>query len=135
VPNLADPRYLKFPFRIGRDGPESSSRAEHVREQIEQVLFTDPGERVFHPELGVGLRSLLFEPNAPALRELTQKRLLASLADALQGEVDPRTLEIEVNPEGEQLKIRVAYALAAIGHRESHAIAIGPGSNGGSENG
>ncbi len=126
MPNLADPRYLKFPFRVGRDGPASSARAEHVREQIEQVLFTDPGERVFHPEFGVGLRSLLFEPNAQALRELTRKRLLASLADALQGEVDPRTLEIEVDPDGERLQIRVAYALAAIGHRESHAIAIGP---------
>lgn len=131
MPNLADSRYLKFPFRIGRDGPESSSRADHVREQIEQVLFTDPLERVFHPAFGVGLRSLLFEPNAEALRELTQKRLLASLADALQGEVDPRTLEIEVNPEGERLMIRVAYALAALGHRESHTIGIGPGNGGG----
>ncbi len=131
MPNLADPRYLKFPFRVGRNGPQTSSRAEHVREQIEQVLYTDPGERVFHPEFGVGLRSLLFEPNAESLRQLARKRLLASLADALQGEVDPRTLEIDVEPEGERLLIRVAYALAAIGHRESHAITIGSGSGSG----
>ncbi len=125
MPNLADPRYLKFPFRVGRGGPRSSSRVEHVREQIEQVLFTDPRERVFHPEFGVGVASLLFEPNAAPLRELTRKRLLASLADALHGEVDPRTLEVDVEQAGERLLIRVAYALAAIGHRESHAIAVG----------
>ncbi len=35
----------------------------HIREQIEQVLFTDPGERVFRPELGAGMRQLVFEPN------------------------------------------------------------------------
>jgi phage baseplate assembly protein W len=124
MPRLGDPGYLKFPFRVGRHGPHYSTRAEHVREQIEQVLFTDPAERVFHPEFGVGVRSLLFEPNAGALRELARKRLLGSLADALRGEVDPRTLEVQVDQEEERLLIRVAYALAAIGHRESHALVI-----------
>lgn len=127
MPRLSDPGYLKFPFRVGHDGPRTSSRAEHVREQIEQVLFTDPGERVFRPEFGAGVRALLFEPNASALRELARKRLIASLAAALRGEVDPRTLEVEIDQDGERLLIRIAYALAAIGHRESHTLAVGPG--------
>lgn len=129
MPRLGDPGYLKFPFRIGNGGPEYSARAEHVREQIEQVLFTDPGERVFRPEFGVGVRALLFEPNAVALREVARKRLLGSLAEALRGEVDPRTLEVDVNQEEERLLIRVAYALAAIGHRESHSVIVGAGVN------
>lgn len=130
MPRLGDPGYLTFPFRVGSDGPLCSARPAHVREQIEQVLFTDPGERVFHPEFGVGVRALLFEPNAPALRELARKRLLGSLADALRGEVDPRTLDVDVRQEDERLLIGVAYALAAIGHRESHSVVIGSGSNG-----
>ncbi len=36
----------------------------HIREQIEQVLFTDPGDRVFRPEFGAGVRRLVFEPNS-----------------------------------------------------------------------
>jgi uncharacterized protein len=127
MPGLSDPGYMKFPFRVGRDGPRYSTRAEHVREQIEQVLFTHPGERVFRPEFGAGVRALLFEPNASPLRELARKRLIASLAEALRGEVDPRTLEVEVEQAGERLLIRIAYALAAIGHRESHSLAIGAG--------
>ena len=124
MPKLNDPGYLKFPFRVGPAGPDTSDRAEHVREQIEQVLFTDPGERVFRPEFGVGLRALVFEPNGSALREVTRKRLLSSLAVALQGEVDPKTLEVEVVSEDEKLFVRIAYALAAIGHSETHTIAV-----------
>lgn len=124
MPNLSDPGYLKFPLRIDADGPQTSERAHHVREQIEQVLFTDPGERVFRPEFGVGVRSLVFEPNASPLKEITRKRLLASLADALKGEVDPKTLEIDVDVEDEKLLIRVAYTLAAIGYNESHSIEL-----------
>ena len=124
MPQLSDTGYLKFPFRIDAEGAGTSSRTEHVREQIEQVLFTDPGERVFHPEFGVGIRALVFEPNAPALREITRKRLLASLADALQGEVDPKTLEVEVDQDGEKLYVIVSYSLAAIGQHETHTIPV-----------
>ena len=46
--------YMRFPFEIDRDGAVTSDRARHVREQIEQVLLTIPGERVFRPEFGAG---------------------------------------------------------------------------------
>ena len=125
MPGLSESQYLKFPFSVGDDGPKSSSRSDHVREQIEQVLFTDPKERVFRPEFGVGVRRLVFEPNNAALRNTTLKRLNASLAEALHGEVDPRTLEIDVSNEDEKLIIHISYVLAAINMRESHAFLLG----------
>ena len=124
MPRLSDPGYLSFPFRIGSGGGRTSGRALHVREQIEQVLYTNPGERVFRPEFGVGVRSLVFEPNGSPLWEITRKRLLASLADALQGEVDPRTLGVDVYGEEEKLYVVISYTLAAIGHTESHKILV-----------
>lgn len=117
--------YLKFPFSVGKDGPETSSRAEHVREQIEQVLFTSPKERVFRPEFGIGVRRLVFEPNNSILRNTTIRCLNASLAEALHGEVDPRTLEVEVNNEEEKLLIRISYILASINKQESHTFILG----------
>jgi phage baseplate assembly protein W len=129
MPGLSKSQYLKFPFVVGADGPKTSSRSDHVREQIEQVLFTDVKERVFRPEFGVGVRRLVFEPNNIALRNTTLKRLNASLAEALHGEVDPRTLEINVSNEGDKLIIHVSYVLAAINQRESHAFT--PGTAGG----
>lgn len=124
---LTAPVYLSFPFRVGVDGPQLSGRSLHVREQIEQVLFTNPAERVFRPELGAGIRTLVFEPNTSALWEVTRKRLIASLAEALQGEVDPRTLEVEVTGEGENLLVTVSYTLATLGHTEEHQIPVGSG--------
>lgn len=122
---MSDSQYLKFPFSVSADGPETSSRSEHVREQIEQVLFTGPKERVFRSEFGVGIRRLVFEPNNAALRNTTVRRLNASLAEALHGEVDPRTLEVEVSHEEEKLIIHISYILAAINTHESHTFELG----------
>ena len=124
---LADPPYMAFPFRLGAEGALLSGRSRHVREQIEQVLFTDPAERVFRPEFGAGLRTLIFEPNASPLWTIARKRLTASLAEALKGEVDPRSLQIEVSGEEEKLSIVISYVLAALGHAEEHRFALGSG--------
>ncbi len=130
--DLSKSEYLKFPFTVGKDGPKTSSRAEHVHEQIEQVLFTGPKERVSRPEFGVGVRRLVFESNNTALRNTTLKQLNASLAEALHGEVDPRTLEIDVSNEDEKLMIHISYILAFINKKESHIIPVGsPGGNDG----
>ena len=124
MPGLIESQYLTFPFSITQNGPKTSARSVHVREQIEQVLFTSPKERVFRPEFGVGVRRLVFEPNNIALRNSTAKRLNATLAEALYGEVDPRTLEIEVSTVDEKLNILISYVLAAIHKKESHIFVI-----------
>ena len=69
---------MSFPFRIGKTGALTSNRAAHIREQIEQILFTTPGERVFRPEFGAGVRHLLFEPNNDVLSALLLRRLQAA---------------------------------------------------------
>ncbi|GAB1260356.1 GPW/gp25 family protein [Aurantivibrio plasticivorans] len=117
--------FMTFPLSIGADGSKNSNRREHVREQIEQVLFTHPGERWFRPEFGVGIRALVFEPNGNALWELTKKRLLASLSEALQGEVNPASLDVSVTGDEEKLLVTIAYTLATINHTEKLEFAIG----------
>ncbi len=128
---LVEQSYMRFPFRVGPGGPRSSERSAHVREQIEQVLFTVPGERVFRPEFGAGVRNLVFEPGTQALEELTRRRLIASLADALRGEVDPKTLEVKVAVEGERLEILISYRLATLGHAEQQRFVLGAEATGG----
>jgi phage baseplate assembly protein W len=130
MPGLSESTYLKFPFTVGSDGPQTSSRSAHVREQIEQVLYTSPKERVFRPEYGVGIRRLVFEPNNAVLRNITHKQLSASLSSALQGEVDPKTLEIKIDHEDNKLIIQISYMLAAINRKESQTFTVGGGGNG-----
>jgi uncharacterized protein len=125
---LHEPGFLAFPFRVGRDGPAQSARVAHVREMIEQVLLTAPGERVFRPAFGVGVHALVFEPARSAVQEVAAKRLRATLTEVLAGEVDPRTITVEFSADGgDRLEIVVGYALATIGRREEHRIALGGG--------
>jgi phage baseplate assembly protein W len=119
---LNQPDFMDFPLRLGADGAGPCPRIEHIRDQIEQVLFTDPGERWFRPEFGAGIRSLVFEPQNTALWQVTRQRLQSNLADALAGEVDPRDLSIEVGADAdfpERLMIRIGYRLTALNHSES----------------
>ncbi|MDA5558507.1 GPW/gp25 family protein [Shimia sp. MMG029] len=120
-------RYMGFPFRVGADGANSAARFDHIRQQVEQVLFTSPGERVFRPEFGFGTRRHVFEPNAGALWEYAQNRLYGSLAEALAGEVDPKTLQVEINaPQDrpEVMLVRVRYVIAALQKEEIHEIEV-----------
>lgn len=122
---LVDPPYLAFPFTMDSAAPRLAGRSAHIRGQIEQVLFTLPGERVFRPEFGAGVKALVFEPNDTPLWQVTQRRLLASLAEALQGEVDPKSIEVELTGADATLTIAVTYTLAAVDQRESQLFAVG----------
>lgn len=126
---LREPGYLAFPFRMSGRESAAAERAAHVRQCIEQVLFTAPGERVFRPHFGAGAIQLVFEPAGALVEELTRNRLRSSLAEALEGEVDPRTLEIEVEAPGPELRIVVSYELTTLGQRERQEYSLG-GSDG-----
>jgi hypothetical protein len=125
VTRLGNPACLAFPFRIGAAGPQVSRGADHVREQIEQVLFTTPGERVFRSDFGAGVKTLTFEPNNQPLWEVTRRRILAALTVALRGDIQPSGLEVSVDGTGEQLQVVVSYQLASIGVTQRQRFFVG----------
>ncbi len=116
--------YMGFPFTIGQNGAHTSKRIAHIKEQIEQVLFTSPDERIFRSDFGAGINRLIFEPNNVALQEATRKRLYSSLVEALKGEVDPKSLNVLLERDNEKLYVVVEYTLAALNHSERQEILI-----------
>src|SRR5215510_8205874 len=122
---LGAPACLAFPFRVGATGPAVSRGAAHVREQIEQVLFTTPGERVFRAEFDAAIKTRTFEPNDGPLWEVTKRRVLASLTSALRGDVQPSDLEVSVDGSGERLDVVVSYRLASVGVTQRQRFSIG----------
>ena len=94
---LTDPPYISFPLRIGGHGATTADRRPHVRQQIEQVLFTNPGERVFRPEFGAGLKQLVFEPNSSVLWEITRKRIRRGVFSSVSDLVSAIEAFIRVN--------------------------------------
>ncbi len=59
---------INFPLHFdGRGRTAFTDDPGHIRNMIEQFLFTNPGERVNRPDFGSGLLQLVFEPNSPEL--------------------------------------------------------------------
>ena len=59
---------IDFPFHFdGRGRTALTTDDDHIRDMIEQFLFTNPGERVNRPDFGAGLLRLIFAPNSPEL--------------------------------------------------------------------
>ena len=63
-----------FPFRIDPVSGQAAQApyAAHVDQMIRQILLTTPGERVDLPQVGCGIRQLLFAPSSTALQSTTQ---------------------------------------------------------------
>ena len=126
-PRLPSQSFMAFPFRMTKQGAEQAARLRHIRDQVEQVLFTSPGERVFRPEFGFGARAFVFEPNARQAHEIARNRLMGSLAQALAGEIDPKTLKVEVGAPQEapeKLLVKIEYVVAALHKEERHDFVV-----------
>jgi phage baseplate assembly protein W len=75
---------IDFPYRVdGRGRTAQSDNDGHIRDLIEQVLFTNPGERVNRPTFGSGLLRLVFAPNSDVLAGATQLAVQGALQQFL----------------------------------------------------
>lgn len=111
-----------FPYRIGGDGRTAAADADqHVRELVELVLFTDPGERVNRPDFGTGARQLVFAGNSPeiatAVEFLVKGALQRWLGELIQVE------RLAVAAEDSELRINLAYRLLATDEQRTLSVA------------
>lgn len=120
--------HLDFPYHVDGTGRSAgTTQADHVRDLIEQVLFTAPGERVMRPTFGSGLLALVFEPNSVQLAATTQYLAQASLQQHLSHLIAVQAVTVE--PVDAALVVTVGYTLLEDGS-EQVARLVAPGSNG-----
>jgi phage baseplate assembly protein W len=100
---------LACPLRIVHGMAARSSRDEHIREMIEQVLFTMPGERVMHPDFGVGVERLVFETEGIEITSAAQSLIASSLQRWLGDVIAVH--EVSVAAEQSTITVDVAYEL------------------------
>jgi Bacteriophage baseplate protein W len=101
---------VDFPFRVdsrGRTG--TANRNDHIRDMVEQVLFTSPGERVNRPTFGCGLLQLVFQPNSEPLELAVQATVQAALQQWL-GELIA-VESVTVVAEDAVLQVTVGYTV------------------------
>jgi phage baseplate assembly protein W len=89
---------IAFPLHFdGRGVTAMASDDDHVRDMIEQVLFTTPGERVNNPGFGCGLLQTPFEPNSIELQQTTEFLVRAAVSQTLGNLIDVQAIDVTRN--------------------------------------
>jgi uncharacterized protein len=102
--------HIAFPFRLDNRGMTVTSDYEsHIREMVEQVLFTMPGERVNRPDFGSGLMQLLFSPGSEELVAATQFLVQGSLQQWLGDLISVE--EVAIESQDSSLTVFVRYQI------------------------
>ena len=112
---------IDYPFHFDNRGRSAETDDdEHVRDMIEQLLFTNPGERVNRPDFGSGLLQLVFAPNSPELAAALQFTLQAALQRWLGDVIDVGALA--VTSEDASLRVELSYTVRASGDTRSDSF-------------
>lgn len=102
--------YLDYPLHFDRRGRTTETDQDaHIRDLIEQVLFTSPGERVNRPDFGSGLLQLVFAPNSDELAAATQFMVQGALQQWLGDLIDIEAVQVE--HEEASLRVTVQYVV------------------------
>jgi phage baseplate assembly protein W len=100
--------FLGFPFAPDARGRSPQvARDRHIRDMIEQVLLTAPGERAMRPDFGCGVKELLFQPASDALAAATQQMIHGALLRWLEGWVTVQRVTVEASDSA--LLVTVSY--------------------------
>lgn len=89
-------RQIAYPYRIDNTGRTANvDYDQHIRQLIEQLLFTVPGERVNRPNFGTGLNQLVFAPNSDELATATEYMVQGALQQWLAELIHVESLQIK----------------------------------------
>ena len=101
---------IDYPYHFdGRGRTSTTTDEDHIRDMIEQLLFTSPGERVNRPDFGSGIIQLVFAPNSPELAATLQFTMQAALQQWL-GDVI-QVVGLEVTSQDSSLMVDLKYLL------------------------
>lgn len=112
---------LAFPFRVGAARvPTPISPELGVREALEQLLFTLPGERLNRPDFGCGIQRLVFSGAAPEAAAAAEYAIGVAVRRYLGEQV--RFEAVRVTAIGETLTIDLLYTVRATGEERAESF-------------
>lgn len=98
-----------FPVGLNDSGDVAMvSREEDIRQAIQLILETEPGERVMRPEFGAGLGRLVFEPLTTTSMALARHRVQEALI-TWEPRIDNITVTVSAEPPAGRLDIDIRY--------------------------
>ncbi|MGL5058425.1 MAG: GPW/gp25 family protein [Microcoleus sp.] len=109
---MTDNKHLSFPFRINSNGRSAQvqSLEAHVRDELIQLILTNPGERAFLPEFGGGVRRLVFENASETIAGVTKARITQAISRWLGHRVTLEDLQVAID--NSTLEVQIQYRIA-----------------------
>jgi phage baseplate assembly protein W len=99
---------IDFPFHFDHRGRTAETDDDdHIRDMIEQFLFTNGGERVNRPDFGSGLLQLVFAPNSPEFAATVQFTVQSGLQRWLGDVIEVQ--DLKVSSEDAKLQVSLRY--------------------------
>lgn len=115
---------IDFPFHFDARGRTATTDDnDHIRDMIEEFLFTNPGERVNRPDFGSGLLQLVFAPNSPELAATVQFTIQAGLQLWLSDVVTVQ--QVDVTAQDSTLSILVQYMINSTSQQQTQTFVSG----------
>jgi phage baseplate assembly protein W len=109
---------IDFPFHFDQQGRTASTDDDdHIRDMIEELLFTSPGERVNRPDFGSGLLQMVFAPNSPEMAAALQFTAQGALQRYLGDLIDLQSLEVV--SQDSSLSVTVKYVVKLTGDSQT----------------
>src|SRR5215467_9518202 len=120
--------WVNFPYQFDGRGrtADASTLDAYVRQIVEQVLFTSPGERVNLPDFGSGLLQLPFAPNSLEMAAATQFSVQAALQKWLSNFI--KVESVVASSDEAVLTVTVSYSLLNTDVTEVQTFVSGTGS-------
>jgi phage baseplate assembly protein W len=101
---------VAFPWTIDRRGRTAAADEErHIRDLIEQVLMTSPGERVNRPSFGSGLLRIPFSPLGDEVGATVQFMVQGALQQWLGDRLEVHGVLVDVTES--ELAVTVQYII------------------------
>jgi phage baseplate assembly protein W len=95
-----------------------------VRDTLQALLATRPGEQLMRPDFGAGLDRLLHEPNTLATRRRIQVLVTEAVTRWEPRIVLDRVDVLEVDGEPTQIRVEIAYRLQRTGQAATLALTM-----------
>jgi hypothetical protein len=109
---------IAYPYEIDPRGfTETADEDAHIRQMIEQILFTLPGERVNRPDFGCGIQRAVFA-GSPELAATLQGSVHESLQRWLGHRIQIEAVDVGV--EEATVTVSIRYLVVRTGERNQH---------------
>ena len=115
---------LAYPYNFDAIGHSAQTdMLSHIRDMIEQILLTSPGERVNRPTFGSGTAQLVFAPNSELLAAAQQQTIQAGLQQWLSDLI--RVQSVTVTANDSTLLITVIYTVIQTQQQQTQQFVYG----------